>query len=403
MDASISRTDVNLWVAFADEAKAQRLYAAYAQAALDEGYPAIAETFMEAAGSEAVHAMALLRALGAVKSTAENLRRVISEEANESENNYPRYIREAEVEGRSDAIAAFQLALNRERHHVTVFQNALDSIERAGAAAAPNGPAVAPRAGVGQQPPRVQAGFEKLHGPAESKSERERIASRSRIREVVFGAQDGVLTTVGVVSAFFGATHRNSEILLAGLASGFAGMIAMSAGSYMSTKAEAEVGQSEIEREAREIEEHPAEELAELIEIYRQQGLSMQRARETAAEVVKDPRRLLRVMAREELGLDVEPQDSPIKNAGVMALSFLGGAIFPILPYTVLHGLIAFWTSILLAGAVLFGVGVVKARVADTNPWRSGLEIFAIGAAAGLLAYVLGTLIPSHFGVTFTG
>ncbi|HEV2038294.1 MAG TPA: VIT1/CCC1 transporter family protein, partial [Candidatus Eremiobacteraceae bacterium] len=198
-------------------------------------------------------------------------------------------------------------------------------------------------------------------------------------------------------------THRNSEILLAGLASGFAGMIAMSAGRYMSTKAEAEVGQSEIEREAREIEEHPAEELAELIEIYRQQGMSMQLARETAAEVVKDPRRLLRVMAREELGLDVEPQDSPIKNAGVMALSFLGGAIFPILPYAVLHGLVAFWTSILLAGAVLFGVGVVKARVADTNPWRSGLEIFAIGAAAGLLAYVLGTLIPSHFGVTFTG
>ena len=403
MDASVSRTEVNLWVAFADEAKAQRLYAAFAQAAMDEGYPAVAEAFMEAAGAEAIHAMAHLKALGAVRGTADNLRKVIDDEARESQNNYPRYIAEAQREGRADAIAAFQLALDRERHHVTLFQGLLDSLGAKQPSSPANGPPATARAAAEQPVAPAAVASDKTYGPAEIKTERTRIASRSRIREVVFGAQDGVLTTVSVVSAFFGATHRPSEILLAGLASGFAGMIAMSAGSFLSTKAESEVERSEIEREALEITEQPAEELAELVEIYRQQGMSPQLASESAMKVVKDPKQLRRVMAREELGLDVEPQSSPLKNAGVMALSFLSGAIFPIVPYAFVQGVAAFWTSIFLAAAVLFAVGVIKARVADTNQWRSGMETFAIGTAAGLLGYVLGTLIPSHFGVTFTG
>ncbi len=404
MEAKVTRTDLNLWVAFADEAKANRLYSAYAQAALSEGHPEAAQAFMEAAGSEAIHALALLAPLGAVKATVENLRHVIVEEAKESQTNYPRYIEEAQAEGRSDAVAVFQLALDRERYHIKLFQDILDGLAQVKATPVVDGQ---PKAAVAQMvrsaQPRAPGTQKKHHGPAEMRTERERIVSRSRIREVVFGAQDGVLTTVSVVSAFYGATHSNSDILLAGLASGFAGMIAMSAGSYLSSKAEAEVDRAEIASEAREIAERPAEELAELVEIYRQQGMQPAQARAAAYEVSKDPEKLLRVMAREELGLDIEPRANPLKNAGVMALSFLSGAVFPILPYTLLHGLAAFWSSILLAAAVLFGVGVVKARVADTNQWKSGLETFVIGTFAGLLGYVLGTLVPRYFGITFTG
>ena len=404
MEARVTKTDVNLWIAFADEAKANRLYSAYAQAALNEGHPKAAQAFMEAAGSEAIHAQALLAPLGAVKTTADNLRHVILEEAKESETNYPRYIEEARAEGRLDAVAVFELALDRERYHITLFQDILEGLAKPKPAPATDGQARAASAQAPHPPqPRAPAQPKKVHGPPEMGSERERIASRSRIREVVFGAQDGALTTVSVVSAFYGATHSNSDILLAGLASGFAGMIAMSAGSYLSSKAEAEVGRAEVASEAREIAERPAEELAELIEIYRQHGMPPAQARAAALEVSKDPQRLLRVMAREELGLDIEPKENPLKNAGVMALSFLSGAVFPILPYTLLHGPTAFWSSVLLAAAVLFGVGIVKARVADTNQWKSGLETFVIGTVAGLLGYALGTLIPRYFGITFTG
>jgi VIT1/CCC1 family predicted Fe2+/Mn2+ transporter len=67
------------------------------------------------------------------------------------------------------------------------------------------------------------------------------------------------------------------------------------------------------------------------------------------------------------------------------------------------HGVPAFISSIGFAAAVLFGVGVIKARVADTHPWRSGMETFVIGALAGGLGYVLGVLIPKAFGVNFVG
>jgi VIT1/CCC1 family predicted Fe2+/Mn2+ transporter len=393
MRVPTTRTDLNLWLAFVDEAKTERIYAAYAAAAMAEGYPEAAEAFMEAAGAEIVHAMLHLQTLGAVKSTAENLRRVVEEEAVESEQTYPRYIEEARAEGRLDAVAAFELALARERKHIRLFQDAL---------AALNGKDPL-RAAPPPLPRSASGGMGKMSGPAEVVQERERIATRSRIRELVFGAQDGVLTTVGVVSSIFGAHADKTIILLAGIASGFAGMVAMTAGSYLSSKAEHEVGRSEIAREVREIREHPAEELAELVEIYRRQGMSDQQARDAAVKVAEDPNRMLEVMAHNELGLEVESSGNPAKNAGVMALSFLIGAIVPILSYVFLEGIPALVTSISLAALALFGVGVIKANVVGTDRWRSGFETFAIGAAAGILGYFFGTVIPSKLGITLGG
>jgi VIT1/CCC1 family predicted Fe2+/Mn2+ transporter/rubrerythrin len=413
MRTDLSKTEINLWTAFMDEAKTHRLYSAYALKALSEGYPEAAEAFMQAAGDEIVHALVHLRALGAVKSTAENLRDVIRHEAAETESTYPRYIADARAEGRTDALEGFEVAMAREQAHVKLFEDALARVETS----APRGVdrSVAPMPAT-EQPmfgrglfeadgglTRTARGIPKMSGPAEVTEERERVASRTRIREFVFGAQDGLLTTVSVVSAFFGAHESNTTILLAGVATGVAGMVAMTAGQYLSSKAETEVHRSEIERELREIIEHPAEELAELSEIYRLQGMTPEQARDAALAVSKDPKKALEVMARAELGLDTESAGNPIKDAAVMAPSFLLGAIAPILPYIFTSGNLALWLSIGFACLALFGIGIVKARVTGGNPWRSGLEQFVIGAGAGVIGYVVGTFVPSLFGVKFVG
>lgn len=399
MKSPVSKTDLNLWMAFVDEAKTHRLYSAFAQQAMREGHPEVAEAFMEAAGAEIIHAMTHLQALGAVKSSAENLRQVVEEEAVESRVTYPRYIREAEDDGRQDAVDSFRLALNREEHHTVMFKAALDTLTAKVASGTPQpAPVVDPPSWT-----RTARGVEKMAGPAEVTEERGRIATRSRIRELVFGAQDGILTTVGVVSSIFGAAQSNSVILLAGLASAFAGMVAMTAGSYLSSKAEDDVAASEIQREMREISDRPAEELAELVEIYKRQGMAPTLARDAALEVARDPRKMLAVMAREELGLDIETPSSAIKDAMVMAPSFLGGAAIPIIPYTFMHGPPALTASILAAAAALFGIGIVKARAAATNQWHSGIEAFAIGGIAALLGYVIGTLIPNALGISVPG
>ena len=401
MQSQTSKTDLNLWLAFVDEAKTHRLYAAYAIQAMNEGHLEAAEAFMEAAGAEIVHAMTHLSTLGAVKSTAENLQRVVEEEAVESEQTYPRYIAEARSEGRLDAVRSFELALARERAHITLFQSALDALELPPVGT--RAPVAAVESGDGRRQRTATGGIATMSGPAEIAEERVRIASRTRIRELVFGAQDGVLTTVGVVSSIFGAHADKTIILLAGIASGFAGMVAMTAGSYLSSKAAQDVERSEVERELREIHEHPAEELAELVEIYRRQGMGAEQARDAALRVAEDPSRMLEVMARHELGLDVESRGEPLKDAAVMALSFMAGAVVPILPYAVLTGVTALVTSILLASFALFGVGVIKANVAATNRFRSGAETFAIGAGAGILGYLFGTLLPSKLGLNLGG
>lgn len=246
----------------------------------------------------------------------------------------------------------------------------------------------------------MQAGITKSIAVGE---ERDRIAAKSRIREFVFGAQDGLLTTVSVVSAFFGAHENNVHILLAGIATGFAGMVAMTAGQYLSSKAEADLHTSEVEKERREIRDHPAEELAELIEIYRNQRMSLEQARDAALTVAKDPKRMLAVMAREELGIEPKQRSSPLRDAAVMAPSFIIGAIFPIVPYMVLNGITALTLSILLAAIALLGVGIIKARVVGGSPVRSAFESFLIGTTAGLLGYVFGTVVPKAFGVNFVG
>ncbi|MBV8222603.1 MAG: rubrerythrin family protein, partial [Candidatus Eremiobacteraeota bacterium] len=211
MRTEVSKTELNLWTAFMDEAKTHRLYSAYALQAMSEGYPRIAEAFMEAAGDEIVHALMHLRALGAVKSTAENLRHVVAEEGAETDLTYPRYIAEARAEGRADAVEGFELALARERAHVKLFEDALAEAEGsppASGSAAPQPFAAQPVSAQripSERVPRTAVGVAKMSGPAEVTEERERVASLTRIREFVFGAQDGLLTTVSVVSAFFGA------------------------------------------------------------------------------------------------------------------------------------------------------------------------------------------------------
>jgi len=406
-DVGVSKTELNLWTAFMDEAKTHRLYSAYALQALAEGHPEAAEAFMEAAGDEIVHALMHLRALGAVKSTTHNLRQVIEHETLETSLTYPRYIAEARAEGRSDAIAGFELALERERQHVKLFEDALAAVESKNGAgtADPRSALFAPPAAAAHaaHPARTASGAQKMSGPAEVSEERERIASRTRIGAFVFGAQDGLLTTVSVVSAFFGAAQPNTNILLAGIATGVAGMVAMTAGQYLSSKAQSEVQRSEVEREMRELSEHPAEELAELVEIYRLQGMAPEQARDAALSVAKDPKKMLEVMARSELGIEIEPPSSPLKDAAVMAPSFMLGAIVPISPYVFANHAPAFIASILLACMALFGIGIVKARVADANPWRSGLEQFLIGAGAGVIGWAVGTLVPNLFGIRLVG
>jgi len=392
-----SRTDANLLVALAGEADANRRYLAYGIQALAEDRPDIAQLFFEAAGAETIHALSHLRAMGAIGGTRDNLQTAATGEMVEIEVVLPRMIAEAEAEGRAEAAASFRLALERERHHREMFRSALESFDRGPWASA--APRPAPAAGRG---PAVvaEAGRAAARAPAPSPpgrpdelaTEAGRIERLSSIREVVFGAQDGLVSTFAVVAGLAAAGVGHVVVLLGGLVSAVAGVLSMSIGTYLASRAQRQLYETELERERREIRDHPGEEVAELMAALIARGMSRADAVEVARRVARHPDLLLGTLATFELGLAPQRLGRPVRDAFVMAGAFGGASLIPLLPFLSGHVLPALGAAGALTLAALFAVGVAKARVAGVSPVRSGLEVAALAAASGALSFGLGRL-----------
>jgi len=125
----MSKTDENLKIAFADESQTNIEYIAYAHKAMEEGMIDIAQLFREAAGAEVVHALTHLKAMNVVRTTRENLNEAAEGENLEIISMYPKFIREAEEEGRREAAESFRIAFEREKHHRSMFRQALKEIK----------------------------------------------------------------------------------------------------------------------------------------------------------------------------------------------------------------------------------------------------------------------------------
>jgi rubrerythrin len=126
----MNKTETNLQQAITGEARARLKYTAFAMQAMQEGHPEIAQLFLEAAGAETIHGISHLRVAGGITSTLAHLDEAANGEDDEIEEMYPRFIREAEVDGRADAVASFRLALEREKHHRAMFKDAFRTFKQ---------------------------------------------------------------------------------------------------------------------------------------------------------------------------------------------------------------------------------------------------------------------------------
>jgi len=419
-----SRTVANLQVALAGEADANRRYLAYGIRALAEGRADVAQLFFEAAGAETIHALEHLRAMGAVASTRENLVTAASGEVQEIDVTLPRMIREAEEDGRPDAAASFRLALERERHHRDMFRHALATFDgavatpassSAGSIAAPTPPA--PLASTPATARRVEsavatsggvtaASMRRMDGRAhmsELATEPGRIERLASIREVVFGAQDGLVSTFAVIAGLAAAGVGPLVVVLGGAVSAMAGVLSMSIGTFLSSRAQRQLYERELDRERREIHDHAGEEIAELIAALSARGMARAEAAEVARRIGRHPDILLSALAIFELGLAPQRLGAPVRDALVMAIAFGGASVVPLLPFVLVQGLAALGLSAALTLAALFCVGVLKARVAGVSALRSGLEVAVLAAASGLISFGLGRLASVLLGVDLRG
>ncbi len=118
----------DLWTAFTGESKANRKYLAFAKKAESEGYPQIAKLFRAVAQAETVHALAQLRTLGEVKTTAENLKNSIAGENYEWTTMYPEFIQDAQAEDNDAALLWFERPKAVEELHEQLYRDALENI-----------------------------------------------------------------------------------------------------------------------------------------------------------------------------------------------------------------------------------------------------------------------------------
>jgi vacuolar iron transporter family protein len=229
--------------------------------------------------------------------------------------------------------------------------------------------------------------------------EKSSASALSEVREAVFGAQDGLTSVLAVVSTVGGATGQPFAVLVAGLAAAVAGMFSMAAGEYMSSKSQREIFEAQIAHEQIEVEQRPGEAEAEVAYLLQEEGLAPESAHRVAYELARNKDVLLKTMVQKELGLAVEYGAHAVRGALVMGASFGLAAMVPILPYLFLPVPWALFASVLLSGLGLFAMGALKSRWTERNWLVSGLEIFGLGAVAGIVGYFFGTLLPAALGV----
>jgi VIT1/CCC1 family predicted Fe2+/Mn2+ transporter len=211
--------------------------------------------------------------------------------------------------------------------------------------------------------------------------------------------QDGLVSTLAVVSTVGGATGERYPIVVAGIASALAGVFSMAAGEYLSSKSQREIYLAQIDSERDEVRERPDEAETEVAFLLESEGLSAAAARRVAAELAQEPKVLLKTMVEKELGLVVDEGHGPVQGAIIMGTSFGLASLVPIVPYLLLPASAAIWASLVLSVLVVFAIGVVKARWTKRNPIGSGLEVVALAVFAGIAGYFFGSLLPGLLGV----
>lgn len=122
-------TEQNLQEAFAGESQANRTYAVFAAQAESEGYRNVAKLYRAASEAEAIHARKLFNVQGRVSTTSENLKKSVDGEVHEFKAMYPAFVREAEMEKKSEAITAFTYAMRAEEVHAGLYEKALLAVQ----------------------------------------------------------------------------------------------------------------------------------------------------------------------------------------------------------------------------------------------------------------------------------
>ncbi|MEP6814068.1 MAG: VIT family protein [Marmoricola sp.] len=216
------------------------------------------------------------------------------------------------------------------------------------------------------------------------------------LRAAVLGANDGIVSVAGIVMGVAAATSHNNTIFLAGIAGLVAGALSMAAGEYVSVSTQRDTERALLNKERRELEEDPEEELAELADIYRGKGLSEDLALQVATQLTAHD--ALGAHAEAELGIDPNDLTSPWQAAIASTGAFTLGALLPLLTITLVTASARIWVTVVAVTIALVLTGWISAASGDAPRGRAIGRNVAGGLLAMLVTYLIGGLVGRGVG-----
>jgi VIT1/CCC1 family predicted Fe2+/Mn2+ transporter len=217
---------------------------------------------------------------------------------------------------------------------------------------------------------------------------------RSRLnwlRAGVLGANDGIVSTAGLVVGVAGATTDSEAILIAGVAGLVAGAVSMAAGEYVSVSTQRDSEKALLAKERRELAEDPEDELAELAGLLAQKGLRDDTAMEVAVQLTKHD--ALAAHADIELGIDPDDLTSAWNAAFASMIAFTLGALLPLLTIVLVSQSWRVPVTMAAVAAALALTGWASARLGYGPRGRAVVRNVAGGLLAMGVTYLIGTLL----------
>jgi VIT1/CCC1 family predicted Fe2+/Mn2+ transporter len=221
--------------------------------------------------------------------------------------------------------------------------------------------------------------------------------SQSYLRDFVYGAIDGIVTTFAVVAGVAGAGLEDRVVVILGAANLFADGFSMAVSNLLGSRAERQQRARARLDEERQIRLLPEGEREEVRRIYAAKGLEGETLEAVVEAITADRELWLNTMITEELGF-APSERSPLRAAAMTFVAFLALGSLPLLIFAAQSALgvdidAPFFWSAVLAGVAFFAVGTVKARFVEQAWWKAGLETLALGGVAAALAYAVGIVL----------
>jgi VIT1/CCC1 family predicted Fe2+/Mn2+ transporter len=222
-------------------------------------------------------------------------------------------------------------------------------------------------------------------------------AKHSYLRDFIYGAVDGAVTTFAVVSGVAGANLASGIVIILGMANLIGDGFSMAISNFLGTRADQELRNMARKMEESHIEKIPKGEREEIRQIFASKGFKGKELEKAVKIITSDRKQWIDTMLREELGMTVEGA-SPWKAALTTFAAFLLIGILPLLSF-LFRILIPeiefnpFIASAILTGIAFFTVGAFKSRFVGEKWYSAGFETLLVGSAAAALAFWAGALL----------